>query len=221
MKKDFCEIVVVIDESGSMHSVKGDTIGGFNTFINTHKKLPGEANLTLVKFDTGYKILYNGVNIKDVKPLNESTYTPGGMTALLDAVGTTIDEVVKRREATPEDEKAEKVIFMIITDGEENSSREYTDKKKIKEKVEHLKTTEDWEFVFLGADQDAWAAGGGMGVHNSVNFRQSDMRGTMNKMSYYSSNVRMKSSKTSMDNFNLSDDEINKELDNLTSGNNT
>lgn len=220
MKKDLTEIVICLDESGSMGSVVTDTIGGFNVFLETHQKLPGEAKLTLVKFDTKYEIVYNGVDIKKIPVLNNKTYSPGGMTALNDAVGKTIDEVGRRLATTSEDERPEKVIFMVLTDGEENSSHEYT-KEQIKEKTEHQKNTYQWEFVFIGADQDAWSNARGIGIDRSVNFVQADMNRTMKGMSYYSANVRAKSAKTSMDNFNLSDDELNKELEELKKEKNT
>jgi uncharacterized protein YegL len=214
MKKDLAELIVILDESGSMGSVVSDTIGGFNTFLDTHQKLPGEAKLTLVKFDTKYDIVYNGLDVRKVPALNNKTYAPGGMTALLDAVGRTIDEVGKRLDKTPEDEKPEKVIFMIITDGEENSSHEYT-KEQVKEKTEHQKNNYAWEFVFLGADQDAWSNAQAMGINRSVNFVQSDMNRTMKGMTYYSSNIRAKSAKTSLDNFDLSDAQLDDELEKL------
>ena len=215
MKKDLTELIVLIDESGSMGSVVGDTIGGFNTFLETHQKLPGEAKLTLVKFDTKYEIVHNGVEVRKVEPLTTKTYKPGGMTALLDAVGKTIDEVGRRLADTPENEKPEKVIFMVLTDGEENSSREYT-KEQVKEKTEHQTNNYQWEFIFIGADQDAWSNARGIGMSQSYNFTQADMGRTMKGMAYYSSNVRVKSAKASMDNFDLSDAQLDDELEKLT-----
>jgi uncharacterized protein YegL len=214
MKKDLFELIVLLDESGSMGSVVTDTIGGFNTFLETHQKLPGEAKLTLVKFDTKYEIVHNGVDVRKALALNTETYTPGGMTALIDAVGRTIDEVGYRLANTIEEERPEKVIFMIITDGEENSSKEYT-KEQVKEKTEHQTKNYQWEFIFLGADQDAWANARGIGVQNSYNFMQGDINRTMKGMTYYSSNVRAKSAKTSMDNFDLSDAQLDSEIEKL------
>jgi uncharacterized protein YegL len=215
MKKDLCELIVVIDESGSMGSVVNDTIGGFNTFLDTHQKLPGEARLTLVKFDTRYEIVYNGLDVKTVKAMDKNLYSPSGMTALLDAVGKTIDEVGDRLSKTPEEERPEQVVFMIITDGEENSSREYS-LEQIKQKTEQQQKDYNWQFVFMGADQDAWNNAGKMGVHNSVNFMQSDMGRTMKGMTYYSSNMRVKSVKTSLDNYSLTEEDLDKEIDKLT-----
>ena len=211
MKNDLCELIVVIDESGSMSSVRGDTIGGFNTFLETHQKLAGEARLTLVKFNSNYYLVHDGVNVKDVPLLTEASYIPSDMTALLDAIGKTIDTVGKRLAATPEEERPEKVIFMIITDGAENVSTEYT-KEQVKDKTTHQREKYGWEFIFMGADQDAWGNGRGMGVNNSVNFTQHDMGKTLKGMSYMSSNMRAKSANTSLENYNLSEKELDAKL---------
>lgn len=213
MKKDLCELVVILDESGSMGLITNDTIGGFNTFLETHQNLPGDANLTLVKFDTKYEIVHNGVDVRSVKPLDKTTYSPGGGTALLDAVGRAIDELGKRYDVLSEDEKPGKVIFLIITDGEENSSREYK-LKQIKEKTTHRQDVDKWEFVFMGANQDAWAEAGKMGYANAVNYSVQDMGRTMKAAAYYTSNSRMYSEKTSLKNFDLSDAELDNELKN-------
>lgn len=211
MKKDLCELVVILDESGSMDNVKDDTIGGFNTFLETHQKLPGNANLTLVKFDTRYNIVHNGVDVRSVKPLDKTTYVPGSMTALLDAVGKAIDEVGKRYDASSEEEKPGKVIFLIITDGQENSSVEYK-LEKIKEKTIKRQNENEWEFIFMGADQDAWAQAGGMGYNNAVNYHIGDIGRTMKAAAVYSKNSRTYSEKTSLSNFDLSEPELDKEL---------
>ena len=213
MKKDLCELIIIIDESGSMGIITNDTIGGFNTFLETHQKLPGDANLTLVKFDTKYEIVHNGVDVRSVKPLDKTTYSPGGCTALLDAVGKAIDEVGKRYDALSEEEKPGKVIFLIITDGEENSSKEYT-LKHIKDKTTQRQNIDKWEFIFMGANQDAWAAAGHMGYANAVNYSVTDINRTMKAAAVYSMNSRMYSEKTSLDNFNLSDADLDNEIKN-------
>lgn len=220
MKKDLCELVVILDESGSMGLITNDTIGGFNTFLETHQKLPGDANLTLVKFDTKYEIVHNGVDVRSVKPLDKTTYSPGGATALLDAVGRAIDELGKRYDVLSEDEKPGKVIFLIITDGEENSSREYK-LKQIKEKTTKRQNDDKWEFVFMGANQDAWAEAGKMGYSKAVNYSVQDMGRTMKAAAYYTSNSRMYSEKTSLKNFDLSDAELDQELKNAENAGNT
>ena len=129
MKKDLTEIVIVLDESGSMSSCKSDTIGGFNEFLSTQKKIKGEANVTLVKFSDYYKVVNDGTALEHVSPLNESNYTPSYSTALLDAVGRTINSVGNRLSSLPEDQRPEKVIFAVITDGYENASKEFKREK--------------------------------------------------------------------------------------------
>ena len=214
MKKDLCELIVIIDESGSMDEVWGKTITGFNEFVQTHQKLPGEAKLTLVKFNTEYNIVHNGLNVKDVPLLNNKTYVPNGMTALLDAVGKTIDEVGKRLSNTAEDERPEKVIVLIITDGYENSSKEYTG-KQVAEKIKKQTDVYSWEFVYMGADQDAIAVGGSMNMTNTVNFNKLNIGHAMKGATYHSSNSRTKSANTSMANYALSDEELTRGIDEL------
>lgn len=189
MKKDLTELIVVLDESGSMGSVRNDTIGGFNTFLETHQKLPGEAKLTLVKFHTLTSILYDGVNVKEIKPLDNTTYFPGGGTALFDAVGKSIDIVSKRIQNSSDEEVPEKVIFLVLTDGEENSSKEYA-KDKVFANIENMKKNFNWEFLFIGANQDAWTAGSSIGINQNINYNVSDTKKAMKSMAYHTSNTR-------------------------------
>jgi len=218
MKKDLCELVVIIDESGSMTGTKDKVIKGFNEFLETHQSLPGEALLTLIKFNTKYEIIYNGINIKDIPHFNNNDYTPNGMTALLDAVGRSIDEVGKRYDTLKKKDKPGKIIFLIMTDGEENSSKEYK-LQQIKENIEKRKNKNKWEFIFMGANQDAWAAGGGMGISQNVNYTVDDTVRAFSGAAYYSANSRLYSKKTSMDNFNLSEEELTKELNRIKKNN--
>lgn len=154
VKENLTEIVCIIDKSGSMESVKKDAIGGFNSFIDSQKKVPGEATLTLILFDTIYEVCYEGKNIKDVLNLNDTSYVPCGCTALLDALGKTINSVGARLSKTPEQDRPSKVVFVILTDGEENSSKEFT-KKQINDMITHQKDIYKWEFIYLAANQDA------------------------------------------------------------------
>ena len=169
MRDDLCEIAVVVDESGSMDQVRADAIGGFNSFLTEQQALPGAANLTLVKFNTAVEKIYDGSDIKGVKPLDESTYHPDGFTALYDAVGETIDSIGRRLSAMPEDQRPGKVVVAILTDGQENSSKKYT-QSKIKEMVDHQTGVYSWNFMFLGANQDAWASGGAIGISNCLQY---------------------------------------------------
>lgn len=169
MKQGLTEIICVIDKSGSMDSIKSDAIGAFNSFLKAQKELPGEAKLTLTLFDTDYQIRLNGVDIQSVPDLTPQTFMCGGCTALLDAAGRTIDKVGERLDKTPESERPEKVIMVILTDGQENSSKEYTH-EKLMAKINHQRDVYHWEFIFLAANQDAIQAGQSIGIHNNVNY---------------------------------------------------
>jgi hypothetical protein len=155
-KKNLVEIICVIDRSGSMEAIKSDAIGGFNTFLDAQKKLPSEAKMTVVLFNHGYKFIQKGTDIRDVPPFDQKTYVPEGTTALLDAVGRTIDDTGKRLADTPEGERPEKVIFAILTDGLENASKDYA-REKIHGMIKHQRENYAWEFIFLAANQDAFA----------------------------------------------------------------
>lgn len=149
MKKEM-DIVFLLDRSGSMGGIEDDTIGGYNSYINSQKV--NNAKVTTVLFDDKYEMITNRCNIKDIKPLNNKTYYVRGCTALLDAIGKTINYM--------DNKKAKKVIFIITTDGLENASREYT-RDKIKEMIEVHNT---WEFMYIGADIDSYAEGSSIGI---------------------------------------------------------
>lgn len=160
---DVVEIVCIVDRSGSMSSLQQDTIEAFNEFLEEQQAEPGKAALTLTLFNHEYDIVLNGVDIQAVKGLTKQTYSPAGMTALLDAVGRTVDSVKERIGKLAEDRRPEKVLFVILTDGYENSSKEYR-LDRIKAQIAERQGTDGWKFLFLGANQDAWLTGGGMGV---------------------------------------------------------
>lgn len=164
MKKNLVEMAFILDRSGSMSGLEKDTIGGFNSLIEKQKQETGEAFVTTVLFDDQYELLYDHVNIKDVKELTSKEYYPRGMTALLDAVGRTINSIGARLSATPEDERPEQVIIVITTDGYENASHEFT-KTKVKEMIEHQQTKYSWTFMFLGANMDAVSEATSLGIN--------------------------------------------------------
>jgi Uncharacterized protein encoded in toxicity protection region of plasmid R478, contains von Willebrand factor (vWF) domain len=163
MKKDSCELVFILDKSGSMSGLEGDTIGGFNANLKAHKELGGEVRVTTVLFDDKYELLHDRLDIKAIAPITEKEYQVGGTTALLDAVGETIQKIRNVQKQTAEEFRAEKVIFVIITDGQENSSREYK-YADIKKLIEHQQTKYGWEFIFLGANIDAFDEAGKLGI---------------------------------------------------------
>ena len=151
MKKGLTELVFIVDRSGSMAGLEKDTIGGFNAMLKEQAELEGEARVTTVLFDNQYRLLHDRIDIRAVAPLTEKDYRVGGGTALLDAIGRTIKNIRAVQKQTAEDYRAEKVLFVIITDGEENSSRKYS-AEQIKECIEHQKEKYGWEFVFFGAN---------------------------------------------------------------------
>jgi len=159
MKSDLTDITLVIDRSGSMSAIRDDAEGGINTFIREQAEEPGEALLTLVQFDTKYEFVHEGVPIGVVPHYK---LVPRGATALLDAIGRAINETGARLAAMQETDRPGLVLFVVMTDGLENSSVEFT-KSQIKEMIQHQESTYSWHFTFLGADQDAFAEGGGMG----------------------------------------------------------
>ncbi len=160
MRSDLTDITLVVDRSGSMSSVRKEAEGGINAFIAEQAKEPGEALLTLVQFDTQYEFLHHGVPIAEVE---EYHLVPRGMTALLDAVGRAIHEVGERLAKLEEAQRPGLVIFVVMTDGLENSSREFT-KQQIHQMIQHQQEKYQWQFTFLGADQNAFAEARAMGI---------------------------------------------------------
>ena len=134
MKKNITELVFILDKSGSMAGLEADTIGGFNAMLKKQQKAEGEAFVTTVLFDHDYELLHDRIHVKGISPITEKDYEVGGTTALLDAIGFTIQKIKNVQKRTNEDERAEKVLFVITTDGMENASREYT-ADKIKKMV--------------------------------------------------------------------------------------
>ena len=163
MNNNLTEIVIILDRSGSMQNLTGDTIGGFNSFVEGQKKEEGEARLTAVLFDDKYEILHNGINIRNVPALTEKEYYARGMTAMLDAIGKTINDIGERLSKTDENDRPGKVIFVITTDGMENASREFS-KKQIKEIIERQQNIYNWTFLFLGANIDSFSEAGSIGI---------------------------------------------------------
>jgi len=163
MKKGLTELVFILDKSGSMSGLEADTIGGYNSMLAKQKAVDGECYITTVLFDNNYELLHDRIDIKAVSPITDKEYQVCGSTALLDAIGRTIHKIGNAQKHTAEDYRAEKVMFVIITDGEENSSREYT-AEKIKAQIERQKEKYGWEFIFLGANIDAVQTAGRYGI---------------------------------------------------------
>ncbi|MCH7228735.1 hypothetical protein [Haloferula sp. A504] len=163
MNTNLTEIAYVLDRSGSMGGIIEAAITGFNEFLQQQLDQPGDANLSLMLFDDDFLAPHIRTPLQDVDELDATTYVPRGCTALLDAIGITIDELGKRIAAEPEDQRPAKVIVAIYTDGYENSSTRYT-LKKINQMITHQREKYGWEFMFLAANQDAIATAAQMGI---------------------------------------------------------
>lgn len=164
MNEDSTHISVILDRSGSMESIRDDTIGGFNAFLNTQKQQPGKATLTLVQFDTQdpYEIIHHFVPVTKVPELTRETYVPRASTPLLDALGRSINDLEKQIADMKEPEKPSRVVMAFVTDGQENSSREFR-KDQIEKMIQEKQGRNGWQFIFLSADlaaiEDALAVG--------------------------------------------------------------
>ena len=178
MKNDLTELVFILDRSGSMSGLEGDTIGGFNAMIEKQKKESGSCFVSTILFDNVSEVLHDRVKLEDVQPLTDRDYTVRGCTALLDAIGGAIHHIGNiHKYARPED-VPEHTVFVITTDGMENASHRY-DSDKVKRMIEHEKTKYGWEFLFLAANIDAVETAANIGVSRdrAVNYN-ADALGT-------------------------------------------
>lgn len=163
MKKNLTEIVFILDESGSMHNLTEDTIGGFNSLIKKQKNEEGEAIVSTVMFSSNSRVVHDRVSLECINEITEEDYCPGGSTALLDAVGGAIKHIGNIHKYAREEDVPEHTIFIITTDGMENASRNY-DRKKVKKLIENQKEKYGWEFIFLGANIDAAETAADIGI---------------------------------------------------------
>ena len=178
MKKNLTEIVFILDRSGSMAGLEKDTIGGFNSMINRQKNAPGEAVISTVLFDSETQVIHDRVNLKNIAPMTEKDYFVRGCTALLDAIGGAIHHIGNVHKYAREEDRPEKTLFIITTDGMENASRKYSS-DRVKQMIERQKSKYGWEFLFLGANIDAIETAGHFGIQadRAVNYH-SDKQGT-------------------------------------------
>ncbi len=163
MNENLTEIVFIIDRSGSMSGLESDTIGGFNSMLRKQKKEKGNALVSTVLFDDVCEVLHDRVNISDVKEITEDEYFVRGCTALLDAVGGAIHHIGNVHKYIREEDRPAKTLFIITTDGMENSSRKYS-YEKVKQMISRAQEKNKWEFLFLGANIDAVEVAGRMGI---------------------------------------------------------
>ena len=199
MKKGLTELVFILDRSGSMAGLESDTIGGFNSVLAKQKKEEGRANITTVLFDDEYELLHDRYNLHKISNITGKEYFVRGTTALLDAVGKTIGKMINVQKHSDHEERAEKVMFVIITDGLENASVEYS-YHQIHKMIEHQKKNYQWEFIFLGANIDAAEVAGRFGIakDRAANFH-SDSEGTQLNYDVISETVSQLREKGSID----------------------
>ena len=178
MRKNLTEIVFILDRSGSMSGLELDTIGGFNSLIRKQQKEDGEAYVSTVLFDDRTEVLHDRIDIRKVRPMTENEYYVRGCTALLDAIGGAIHHIGNVHKYAREEDRPEKTLFIITTDGMENASREYS-YKKVRDMIQRQKDKYGWEFLFLGANIDAVAEAGRLGINadRAVNY-EGDSVGT-------------------------------------------
>lgn len=190
MKENFLSLTFIIDESGSMSSSRHDIIGGFNTFIEDQKKeIKGDVNVSLYTFNDDVKRVLVNKNIIDVENLSESSYSPGGMTSLNDAVGTAINEIGHELSKMPEEERPSTVMFVIMTDGFENSSKEFSS-SQIRDMIKHQTDKYNWKFVYLGTDITTTQMADDLGISCRGFSSRKDVGTTMARMSQTALNYR-------------------------------
>jgi uncharacterized protein YegL len=182
-KKNETLVACVLDRSGSMQSIIDDAIGGFNTMLNEQKNCDvGTCKMTVALFDDQYEIWKNNADVKDVEEITSQVYKPRGMTALYDAICKTINTVGEDLDKMEEDEKPERVLFVILTDGFENSSKEFTleDAKKL---IQQQRDEWKWEFLFLAADENALQDGTKMGIVHTHAYDTNQTQNTYSNIS--------------------------------------
>ena len=199
MKKGLTELVFILDRSGSMSGLESDTIGGFNSVLTKQKGEVGDANITTVLFDDKYELLHDRYNLVKVPVITDKEYFVRGSTALLDAIGITIHKMGNVQKYAAEDDRAEKVMVVIITDGMENASVKYS-YDHIKNMIDRQKNKYGWEFIFLGANIDAIETAGRFGIaEDRVANYHADREGTILNYQIISETVSMVRSKRAID----------------------
>ncbi len=216
MNSDYTDITILLDRSGSMSGIKDSTIEGINSFIRDQQKVSGKCTLSLIQFDDRYEVNYIASSIQNAAYLTTHTYIPRGTTALRDSLSKAIDDTGQRLASLPEQERPGKVIFVVITDGDENASREIS-QEALALKVKNQEDVYKWKFVFMGANIDTFATAANYGVSNvrgmAVNFVATDagVKSSLgnlsdNMVSYRNANLSVASSSTY--NFWQEDDQV-------------
>lgn len=205
-KQNYTHISIVLDRSGSMSSIVNQVTAGYKEFIEAQKNVEGEATLTLARFDNAYDVIHDMVDIKTVS--SDLNLQPRGWTALLDAMGQTMERVRSQINDLSEENKPSKCIFVFITDGGENSSQTYT-RDRVFQMIEDLRndTNISWDVIFMGANQDAIAEGGNLGVRAaaSLTYNANTSTGTLD--AFHSLTKGMTSYRTSKSAYSFSDED--------------
>lgn len=166
MKKGLTELVFILDRSGSMSGLEKETIGGYNSTLDRQKNEKGEACVSTVLFDNEMEVLHDRIPIQNVVPLTEKQYYARGSTALMDAIGRAIHHIGNVHKYAREEDRPEKTIFVITTDGYENDSHKYSI-QQVQSMIKRQKEKYGWEFLFLGANIDAIKTAESIGIHSS------------------------------------------------------
>ena len=191
MKENYLKIIFVIDESGSMQGTESDVIGGFNNFIEKQKtEHQGKISVSLYKFNSSWSRVLNDLPIEEIRPLTNGDYTPGGLTALYDTIGNAITDIENQTSYTKREYKASMVMMVVITDGQENASREY-DSRKIKQMIQELEQSENWQFIYLGADLENFADADTLGLRHKISSKKIEMKKKFDVISEHTARFRM------------------------------
>ena len=191
MKENYLKIIFVIDESGSMQGTESDVIGGFNNFIEKQKtEHQGKISVSLYKFNSSWSRVLNDLPIEEIRPLTNGDYTPGGLTALYDTIGNAITDIENQAKYSKREHMASMVMMVIITDGQENASKEY-DARKVKQMIQEREQSENWQFIYMGADLDNFADADILGLMHKVSSKKMDMKKKFDVISEHSIRFRM------------------------------
>lgn len=183
MKKNYLKIIFVIDESGSMQGTESDVIGGFNNFIEEQKSKPyGKIDVTLYKFNNESSRVFNNLPLDEIRHLERRDYNPGGLTALYDTIGIAISETEKHKTNLKQRHRPDMILMVIITDGQENASREYSS-LTIKSLIEKNEKRENWQFIYLGADLSNFVDADTLGIRNRASTGKSNLKEKFNVVS--------------------------------------
>lgn len=211
MRTDLTELLMILDMSGSMYSLRDDTIGGYNSLIEEQKKEEGSAIVTTVLFNDSYSVVHDRVDINDVKPMTSADYVPQGTTAMLDAVGKAITSIGQKLAEMPEEQRPSKVMVTIITDGYENASREYS-WDVIKAMIKEQREKYSWIFTFIGADIDTMSVSNNLGIDSRLSKSYTKSVDGSNSV-YKSVSKAMKRVRASVDSVSM--DEVSADLDEI------